>query len=92
MSAGNPMLHEALRAVAAQAETLTSAGPVSIAFYHWVLGEGLPTQQSAGMAREQCEELSGGGRSIHAVAAQRQIVFSGFQPFYGGAVPLIQLP
>ena len=69
MSAGNPMLHEALRAVAAQAETLTSAGPASIAFYHWVLDEGLPTQQSAGMARELCEELSGGGRSIHAVAA-----------------------
>ncbi|NYT23650.1 hypothetical protein H0A73_08555 [Alcaligenaceae bacterium] len=69
MSAGNPMLHEALRAVAAQAEVLTSAGPVSIAFYHWVLDEGLPTQQSAEMARELCEEISGGGRSIHAVAA-----------------------
>jgi hypothetical protein len=63
------MLHEALQAVAAQAETLTSAGPVSIAFYHWVLGEGLPAQQSAGIARELCKELSGGSRSIHAVAA-----------------------
>lgn len=36
MSAGNPMLHEALRAVAGQAETLTTAGPLSIAFYHQV--------------------------------------------------------
>jgi len=69
MSAGNPMLHEALRAVAGQAETLTTAGPLSIAFYHWVLAEGLSTQQSAAMARDLCEEISGGGRSIHAVAA-----------------------
>lgn len=69
MSAGNPMLHEALRAVASQAETLTTAGPLSIAFYHWVLAEGLSTQQSAAMARDLCEEISGGGRSIHAVAA-----------------------
>lgn len=69
MSAGNPMLQEALRAVAGQAETLTTAGSLSIAFYHWVLAEGLSTQQSAGMARDLCEEISGGGRSIHAVAA-----------------------
>ncbi|AXN27663.2 hypothetical protein CP913_23270 [Pseudomonas aeruginosa] len=69
MSAGNPMLHEALRAVAGQAETLTTAGPLSIAFYHWVLAEGLSSQQSAAMARDLCEEIAGGGRSIHAVAA-----------------------
>lgn len=69
MSAGNPMLHEALRAVRGQAETLTTAGPLSIAFYNWVLAEGLSTQQSAATARDLCEEISGGGRSIHAVAA-----------------------
>ncbi|MDP2129233.1 MAG: hypothetical protein Q8K97_17870 [Pseudohongiella sp.] len=69
MSAANSMLHEALRAVEGQAETLKSAGPLSVSFYHWVLGEGLPTEQSSVMALELCEELAGGGRSIHAVAA-----------------------
>lgn len=69
MTTHNSMLHEALRAVAGQAETLTTAGPLSVAFYHWVLAEGLSTQQSAAMAQDLCEEISGGGRSIHAVAA-----------------------
>jgi hypothetical protein len=69
VTAGNPVLHEALRAVAGQAQSLTSADPLSIAFYHWVLAEEFSTDQSVPMARELCEEISGGGRSIHAVAA-----------------------
>ncbi|HQU79948.1 MAG TPA: hypothetical protein PLU47_10820 [Azonexus sp.] len=69
MTGGNPILREALQAVAGQAQTLTSAGPLSIAFYHWVLAEEFPAEQCAPMARELCEEIAGGGRSIHAVAA-----------------------
>lgn len=68
MTAGNPILHEALQSVAGQAKTLASAGPLSVAFYHWVLAEEFPAEQSAPMARELCGEIAGGGRSIHAVA------------------------
>lgn len=69
MTASSPLLHEALQAVAGQAQTLTSAGPLSLAFYHWVLATAIPTEQSASMAQELCGEIAGGGRSIHAVAA-----------------------
>jgi hypothetical protein len=65
----NPILHEALKAVAGQAQTLTGAGPLAVAFYHWVLAEELPSEQSAPVARELCAEIASGGRSIHAVAA-----------------------
>jgi hypothetical protein len=65
----NPILHEALQAVTRQAETLANASPLSLAFYHWVLGRELPSEQSALVARELCEEIAGGGRSIHAVGA-----------------------
>jgi len=69
VTGGNPILREALQAVAGHAQTLTNAGPLSIAFYHWVLAEDFPAEQCALMARELCEEIAGGGRSIHAVAA-----------------------
>lgn len=69
MTAANPILHEALQAVAVQAQTLANSSPLSVAFYHWVLAQELRPQQSAPMARELCVEIAGGGRSIHAVAA-----------------------
>ena len=69
MTTDNPILHEALKAVAGQAQTLTGAGPLAVAFYHWVLAEELPSEQSAPVARELCAEIASGGRSIHAVAA-----------------------
>lgn len=68
MTTDNPILHEALKAVAGQAQTLTGAGPLAVAFYHWVLAEEIPSEQSAPVARELCGEIAGGGRSIHAVA------------------------
>lgn len=69
MTTSNPLLHEALHAMADQAQTLTSADPLSLAFYHWVLATPIPAEQSASMAQELCGEIAGGGRSIHAVAA-----------------------
>lgn len=69
MTASNPILHEALQAVAGQAQTLTRGGPLSLAFHHWVLDIAIPVEQSAPMAQELCGEIAGGGRSIHAVAA-----------------------
>lgn len=69
VSAHNPLLYEALRSVEAQAHTLTGAGPLAIAFYHWVLGEKLAVEQCVHMAQELCDEIAGSGRSIQAVAA-----------------------
>lgn len=63
----NPLLGEVLLAVEAQAQTLKGAGPLSTTFYHWVLGEDLPSGQR--IAQELCGEILGSGRSIHAVAA-----------------------
>ena len=69
MTASNPFLHEALQAVADQAKILTSGGPLSLAFHHWVLDIAIPAEHSAPMAQDLCREISSGGRSIHAVAA-----------------------
>ncbi|HDR9504207.1 TPA: hypothetical protein QDC06_007577 [Burkholderia cepacia] len=68
MSAGNPILSEALRAVEAQADTLTSAGPLSAAFCHWALRGELAVEPRVLMAQELCNEIAGSGRSIQAVA------------------------
>lgn len=69
VSAHNPLLYEALRSVEAQAHTLTGAGPLSIVFYHWALGERLAVEQCVHMAQELCDEIAGSGRSFQAVAA-----------------------
>lgn len=69
MTDGTPLLHEALRAISSQADTLTSAGPLSLAFYHWVLAEEFPIAQAMPLAQELSEEVAGGGRSIQAVGA-----------------------
>lgn len=69
MTDGNPFLHEALRAISSQADTLTSAGPLSLVFYHWVLAEEFPIAQARPLAQELSEEVAGGGRSIQAVGA-----------------------
>jgi hypothetical protein len=69
MTAANPILHEALQAVAAQAQTLTTSSPLSVAFYHWVFAQDFPLGRSGPMAQELCLEIAGGGRSIHSVAA-----------------------
>jgi len=69
VSANNPLLFEALRAVEAQALALKSGGSLSVAFYHWTLGEELSIEQRVQMSQELCNEIAGGGRSIQAVAA-----------------------
>ena len=69
MIASNPILHEALQAVAGQAKTLTNGGPLSLAFHNWALDVAVPADLSTSMAQELCAEIAGGGRSIHAVAA-----------------------
>jgi hypothetical protein len=69
MSQANSMLAESLLAVEAQAQTLKDAGALSQAFYHWVLEEDLPRDQITQVAEELCNEIAGGGRSIHAVSA-----------------------
>lgn len=69
MSADNPLLSEALRAVEAQAQTLRGAGPLPATFYHWALSEGFAAGREVGLAAELSDEVTGSGRSIQAVAA-----------------------
>lgn len=69
MNAANPLLVEALLALEVQARSLKDAGPLSAAFYHWVLNEQLPASGSTELAGDLCVELAGGGRSIQAVGA-----------------------
>ncbi|MCP5286424.1 MAG: hypothetical protein H6933_16180 [Burkholderiaceae bacterium] len=69
VSADNPLLSEALRAVEAQAQALGSAGPLPAAFCHWAMGEGFAAGHGAQLAAELSDEVAGSGRSIQAVAA-----------------------
>lgn len=68
VSADNPLLSEALRAVEAQALALRDAGPLPVTFCHWALGEGFAGHGSQ-LAAELSDEVAGSGRSIQAVAA-----------------------
>jgi hypothetical protein len=69
VSANNPLLFEALRAVEAQALALCNAGPLPAAFCHWALGEDFAAGRGTQLAAELSDEVAGSGRSIHAVAA-----------------------
>lgn len=69
VSADNPLLSEALRAVEVQVQTLHSAGPLPAAFCHWALGEAFHTGHGARIAAELSDEVTGSGRSIQVVAA-----------------------
>jgi len=69
VSADNPLLSEALRAVEAQAQTLRGAGPLPATFYHWALSEGFSAGRQAQLATELSDEVTSSGRSIQAVAA-----------------------
>ena len=64
------LLHEALLAVAAQAEGLNQDGAQPFAFYHWALGMAVPVDRWNAMVEELCDDLL----VIHAGVIERRIV------------------